>query len=150
MVAEYLPKRAIKISLNASDKRTVIAELVELLCDVYGLKNKDEILESVLEREEMMSTGVGYGVAIPHTKLGLVNSPKMVAGLSGKGIDFDSIDGEPAKIFFLLISPKNGSGEHVRILSELSRILNNPEAREKVLSAETDKDFLEIVKSYED
>ena len=150
MVAEYLPKRAIKINLNASDKHAVISELVDLLCDVYALKDKNEILNSILEREEMMSTGVGYGVAIPHAKIGSVSSPKMVSGLSRKGIDFDSIDGEPVKIFFLLISPKNGSGEHVRILSELSRILNNPEAREKVLSAETDKDFLETVKSYED
>lgn len=150
MIAEYLPKRGIKIFLNSTEKSAVIGELVELLCDVYGLKSKDDILKAILEREEMMSTGVGYGVAIPHAKTDVVSSPKMVAGLSKNGIDFDSIDGQPARIFFLLISPKNGSGEHVRILSELSRILNNPEAREKALSAQNDKEFLETIKFYED
>ena len=150
MIADYLPKRGIKIFLKSADKPSVIAELVDLLCDVYGLKNKADVLKAILEREEMMSTGVGYGIAIPHAKTDVVSSPKMVAGISKDGVNFDSIDGAPARIFFLLISPKNGSGEHVRILSELSRILNNPEARDKVLIAQNEKEFLETIKFYED
>ena len=150
MVTDYLPLRAVKIYLAAKDKPTAITEMVDLLCTVYNIKDKSEILAAILEREEMMSTGVGFGIAIPHAKIEDLSAIKMVAGLSEVPIDFDSIDGEPARIFFLMISPKNGSGEHVRILSELSRILNNREVRDEVLGATNPGEFIDIFKKYED
>jgi len=149
MITEKLPVRAVKIPLLSKDKASIIDELVQHLCDVYSLDSYDEILGSVLEREEMMSTGVGFGIAIPHAKNDKITAPKMVAGIAESGIYFDSIDHRPAKIFFLLVSPKNDSGEHVRILSELSRILNNPKARDEVAAAEDGQQLVDALHRFE-
>ncbi len=148
MLTNFLPKRAVKVNLSSTDKSSVIEELVELLCDVHGLHNCSEVLDVILEREKVMSTGIGHGIAIPHAKLDSVSSPKMVAGLAKDGIEFDSVDGKPASIFFLLLSPKNGSGDHIKILSELSRILNGPKVREELLLSETASDFLQVLKKH--
>ena len=149
MVINKLTAKAVKISLESTDKASVIIELVKHLCDTYSLNDSDSILDSVLEREEMMSTGVGYGIAIPHAKIDNLSSQKLVAGISTKGVNFDSIDRRPAKIFFLLISPKCDSGQHVQVLSKLSRILNNADVRESICSAENGDEFVSVLKRFE-
>ena len=150
MVTERLPAKAVKIPLESADKASVIAELVGHLCDTYSLANVDRILDLVLAREEMMSTGVGYGIAIPHAKIDDISSAKLVAGTSPVGVDFDSIDRRPARIFFLLVSPKNDSAEHVMILSKLSRILNNSAVREALLATGNGADFVATLKRFEE
>ena len=147
MVADFLPSRGVRLELDSRDKASVIKELVSLLCEVYGLDEK-KVLEAVLKREEMMSTGVGYGVAIPHAKIEGITTPKLVGGLVREGLDFDSIDGRPAKIFFLLVSPREGAGDHVNILSELSKILNKPEAREEILAAGDAGEFIAALRRF--
>lgn len=150
MIANYLPAGTIKLRLEATEKAAVIEELVGLLCDAYELHSKRTILAAVLEREEMMSTGIGYGVAVPHAKIEGFSSARIVAGLTEEGIDFAAIDGKPVRIFFLLVSPKNGSSEHVGILSRLSRILNKTEAREDLLSAKNEAEFLRVLDKFEE
>ena len=149
MLTDYLPAKAVSLNLVSTDKTSVILELIDLLCDVYGLTNKADIFAAILKREEMFSTGVGNGVAIPHAKMHGFATCKLVGGISSRGIEFDSIDDKPAKIFFLLVSPINGSGEHVKVLSELSRILNQAIAREELLSVETEKGFIDVLKKYQ-
>lgn len=149
MVTKFLSKRALKIPLDSLTKPAILKELVDLLCDVYDLNQKSEILDAILEREEVMSTGVGYGLAIPHAKVDFINTSKLVGGIAPVGIEYDSVDGKPAQIFFLLVSPRNGSGDHVRILSALSRILHSPEVREKVIQSTTPDEFIEILKKHE-
>ncbi len=150
MVTDFLSRRAIKIPLDSQSKASVLEELVDLLCNVYDLDMKGEILEAVLEREELMSTGVGYGIAIPHAKLDSINSSKLVGGITAGGIDFDSVDMKPAKIFFLLVSPRNGSGDHVRILSGLSRILHSPDVRVEVINSSTPEELIGVLKKYDE
>lgn len=135
--------------LTGTDKASVISELVRHLCDVYSLDSFGEILDGVLEREEMMSTGVGHGLAIPHAKIDGISSPKIVGGISPAGIEFEAIDERPARIFFLVVSPKCESCEHVKILSELSRIMNNPDVRDKVTSAEDGTAVIEVLRNHE-
>lgn len=150
MITDFLSKRAIKIPLESQTKPAVLKELVDLLCKVYELDKKGEIMEAVLEREELMSTGVGYGIAIPHAKLDFINTSKLVGGIAPSGIEFDSVDGKPAQIFFMLVSPRNGSGDHVRILSGLSRILHSQEVRDLVISSSTSEDLIEAIKKYDE
>ncbi|HDR90918.1 MAG TPA: PTS sugar transporter subunit IIA [candidate division Zixibacteria bacterium] len=150
MVTDFLSKRGIKIPLDAQTKPEVLVELVDLLCDIHELDSRSEIIDAVLEREELMSTGVGYGIAIPHAKLDFISSSKLVGGISATGIDFDSVDMKPAKIFFLLISPRNGSGDHVRILSGLSRILHSPEVREEVINSTSAEEIIAILKRHDE
>ncbi|MGC9315609.1 MAG: PTS sugar transporter subunit IIA [bacterium] len=150
MVTDFLSRRAIRIPLDSQSKAAVLEELVDLLCNVYDLDMKGEILEAVLEREELMSTGVGYGIAIPHAKLASINSSKLVGGIAASGIDFDSVDMQPAKIFFLLVSPRNGSGDHVRILSGLSRILHSPDVREEVINSSTPEELIGVLKKHDE
>ena len=145
----HFSKNWAKIPLESINKPAVIAELVDLLCRVYGLEYKGKILDAILEREEMMSTGVGYGIAIPHAKMDEISSPKLVGGIAPAGIDFGAVDGRPSTIFFLLVSPRNGSGDHVRILSGLSRILHDPEVREEALSANTQEEFIDVLKEHD-
>lgn len=150
MVTNFLTKRALKIPLDSSTKPEVLKELVDLLCKIHELKPRSEILNAILEREEVMSTGVGYGLAIPHAKLDFINSSKLVGGIAPAGIDFDSVDGKPAQIFFLLVSPRNGSGDHVRILSALSRILHSPEVRDEVIQSSTPDELIQTLKRNEE
>lgn len=150
MVTDFLSKRAIRIPLQSVTKPAILNELIDLLCDVYEIANKEAILTAILEREELMSTGVGYGIAIPHAKLDSISASKLVGGLVPSGIEYDSVDGQSAKIFFLLVSPRNGSGDHVRILSGLSRILHSKEVREQVLTAKNPEQLIAVLREYDE
>jgi len=149
MVVDFLLKRAIKIPLESTTKPGVLIELVDLLCDVYELDRKEEILTAILEREELMSTGVGYGIAIPHAKIDFITVSKLVGGVSPSGIDYDAVDGRLSQIFFLLVSPRNGSGDHVRILSSLSRTLHSQEVRDMVITAPSSEQLIRILREYD-
>jgi len=150
MISNYLNKNRIKVPLDSVNKNEVIGELTDLLCNSHGLHNRDEIYDAMVKRERDMSTGVGHGLAIPHAKIDSIEIPLMVAGISPGGIDFESVDGRPAYIFIMLLSPTDSTNEHVRILSELSMILNSQEARSEVLSSSNSREFLSVIKSHEE
>lgn len=114
-----------------------------------NLLDKDEYRACVLRREEEGSTGIGEGIAIPHAKTSAVKAPGLAAMLVKDGVDFDSLDGEPAKLFFLIAAPDTKDNVHLDVLSHLSMLLMNDDFRSELLNAGSAKDFLAVIDKYE-
>jgi len=140
---------AIKIPVEAKSKHSVIEELVALLEAAHDIDSGGLILKNVLEREAMMSTGIGNGVAIPHAKCSKVNDLVAACGVSESGVNFDSFDGEPAWLFILLVSPEEVRGPHVRALANISRLLKDAEVRADLRRAKDPDEFLRILSEAE-
>jgi mannitol/fructose-specific phosphotransferase system IIA component (Ntr-type) len=125
--ADFIEVKAVRADLRADGKEGVIQELVEALAEAGGVKGEDKagIVDAVMKREELGSTGIGRGVAVPHTKHPSVDRLIGTVGISRDGVDFNSLDGEKVLIFFLLVSPPDRPGDHLRALENISRQLRN-------------------------
>ena len=123
-ILDALLKEAILSDLKANDKKRVLEELVTPVARIADL-NHDYLVKVLMERERLGSTGIGEGIGIPHGKVKDLESLVLGFGLSKKGVDFDSMDGQPAHIFFLLLTPENSTGLHLKLLARISRILKN-------------------------
>lgn len=125
--ADFIQVPAIKADLSADDKEGVIRELVESLVGSGALKadDMDGIIKAIMKREELGSTGIGKGIAVPHTKHPSVSKLVGTVGVSSEGVDFNSLDGEKVQLFFLLISPPDRPGDHLRALENISRQLRD-------------------------
>lgn len=147
---DFLKEEAIQLNLQSQEKDSVLKELVELLCEVYQLKNLDEILEAVLQREKLSSTGLRQGLAIPHAKISGVSKVFLLLGLSRKGIDFQSMDQEPSRIFFLLISPKTAYEKHVQTLACITRLMKEESLRKALLNCSKSAEVFQLIQSIEE
>lgn len=125
--ADFISINAIRADLSADDKESVISELVQSLLDAgeVSAADKDDIIAAILKREELGSTGIGRGVAVPHTKHASVQKLVGTVGVSTDGVDFNSLDGEKVQLFFLLVSPPERPGDHLRALENISRQLRD-------------------------
>ena len=148
-LSELINENAIRLHLTARDKESCIKELVQLLEAAHGVNTKGEILSKVLQRESMMSTGIGNGVAIPHGKTRLLDHLVAACGVAPAGIEFDSMDGEPATLFILLVSPESLRGPHVKALANVSRLLKEESVRTALRQSETPQGFLGVLKEAE-
>ena len=141
---DMFSKTRVCFDLKATTKNEAIDELIELLEKDGKLTNKGEFKEAVLKREEEFSTGIGMGIAIPHGKSSAVIEASMVFGKSEKGIDYQSMDDEPAHLFFLIAVPNDSSDVHLRALSEISRKLMHSEVRNQLLKAESFEELISV------
>ncbi len=148
-LSELLTPQAITTRLQATGKREAIAELVQLLESAHGIHSQGEILDRVLRREAMMSTGIGNGVAIPHGKARLVDRLVAACGVSAQGIDFESADGEPATLFVLLVAPESGGALHVKVLANISRLLKEEPVRRSLRESSGPDAFFAALKAAE-
>lgn len=148
-ILEVLDKEAILVELKSDDKKGVLEELVTPAARIAGV-NHEEVMRVLLERERLGSTGIGGGIGIPHGKLKGLKSLVLGFGLSRKGVDFESMDGKPTHIFFLLVTPENSTGLHLKLLARISRILKNDLFKEKLLEAAGRDEILSIIKEEED
>lgn len=144
-ILDVLPREAILADLKAQDKKSVLEELVE---PVARLKkaNPEELVLVLMERERLGSTGIGSGIGIPHGKLKDLDELILGFGLSRKGVDFESMDGRPTHIFFLLMTPENSTGLHLKVLARISKILKNDTFRERLLTATSGDEIYRIIK----
>jgi len=148
-ILDVLPKEAILSDLKAVDKKGVLEELVVPVAKISGV-NHEDLVKVLMEREQLGSTGIGDGIGIPHGKVKDLDSLILGFGLSRKGVDFDSMDGLPAHIFFLLITPENSTGLHLKLLARISRILKNDLFKEKLLRAISPDEIYSIIKEEEE
>jgi PTS system nitrogen regulatory IIA component len=149
MLSELLNPQAVLSPLRARTKDDVIRELVEALEKAHGLHTDGDILSRVVRRESMMSTGIGNGVAIPHGKSRQVERLVAACGVSPEGVDFEAVDGEPASLFILLVSPENVRGPHVKALANISRLLKEESVRESLRTAGDAEAFLKVLRDSE-
>ncbi len=144
-IVDILSKDAVKVDLQARDKKGVIEEISELVVRSAGLTDKQGVVQVLMEREALGSTGIGLNVAIPHAKLQGVDSIIAALARSKEGIDFGSIDGQPVMLFFVLISGVNTAGIHLKALAKISRLLKNDETREALISCNCSVEMYEIL-----
>ncbi|MBN1622324.1 MAG: PTS sugar transporter subunit IIA [Endomicrobiales bacterium] len=144
-IMDFLCPEAITIDLKSQDKKTAITELAELLHSAKKVKNTAKIIEATLEREKLGSTGIGQGVAIPHGKTDVVSEQIGALGISQKGVDFNSLDGEPVYIIFLLIGPAEVAGQHLKALARISRLFKDKFFRQALRDAKTVKEVTKII-----
>ncbi len=146
-ISDFLCSKAVAVDLKATTKEEVISELVDLLISAGPIekRHKNKIVEVLLAREALGSTAIGQGIAIPHGKSDCVEKLVGSLGISKKGINFDSLDGEPAHIFFLLIAPIDSAGPHLKALARISRILKDKFFRETLKAAKDEKFILKLV-----
>jgi PTS system nitrogen regulatory IIA component len=144
-IMDFLNKKAVSVNIKSTDKEGVIRELVGLLSNATEVKNKEDLINSVLAREALGSTGIGQGIGIPHAKSQNVKELVAAFGLSKNGVDFDSLDGEPAHIFFLLLAPEESAGPHLKALARISRMLKDKYFRELLRKAKDENEVLHII-----
>ncbi|MHC1684777.1 MAG: fructose-specific PTS transporter subunit EIIC [Clostridiaceae bacterium] len=149
-ITELLKKDTIILDLNSSAKAEVIEELVSKLNDAGRLNDKEEYKKAILAREEQFSTGIGDGIAIPHAKTSAVKTPALAFGRSKNGVDYDSLDGAPAYIFFMIAASEGAHSDHIETLSRLSTLLMNEDFRKKLLEAKTEDEILSLIDSQEE
>jgi len=148
-ILDVLHKDAILTDLKALDKKGVLEELVTPVARIAGV-NHDYLVKVLMERERLGSTGIGEGVGIPHGKLKDLESLVLGFGLSRTGVDFESMDGRPTHIFFLLVTPENSTGLHLKLLARISRILKNEFFKQKLLNAADSDEIYTIIKEEEE
>ena len=135
-IVDYLTENDVLSRLNATTREGVIDEMVAHLKESGKIDDPEGLVNILLDREMLGSTGIGHGVAIPHGRLSGLNEILLVFGRSQNGVDFDAHDGEPVNLFFLLVAPEDSAGLHLKTLARISRIVKNPECRKALLGSE--------------
>lgn len=139
-----------KFDMEATDKKQAIQELAQLMWNHGYVEDLQGLVDATMEREAEYSTGIGMGVGIPHAKSAVVKQPVVAFGKSSKGIEFDSFDGEPVYLVFLIAVPEKSDKEHLNILSTLSRALMHEEVRDALMRATTPEEVIRAFQSKED
>lgn len=144
-LSEILNQDNIIPDLRAKDKRGVLEELVGVIVSHDPSLDKDSLVKVLLERERLGSTGIGDGIAIPHGKFLGLKHPVISFGRSLKGLDFDSMDGQPAFLFFLLVAPENSASIHLKALAKIAKILKNSSFRNVLMQAPTRQELYQTI-----
>ena len=148
-IVDLLKVESIDLKAKPQNKAAALEHLITLMERGGNIADKEEYKACVLRREEEGSTGIGEGIAIPHAKTSAVKAPGLAAMLVQDGVDFDSLDGEPAKLFFLIAAPDTEDNVHLDVLSHLSMLLMNDDFRSELLKAGSAKEFLSVIDKYE-
>ena len=145
-LVDLLSQDAISTDLKAQEKKTVLEELCGLLSSTRKLANPEDMVQVLMERESLGSTGIGQGVAIPHAKSAAVKDQVAALAISRRGIDFDALDGEPVYIIFLLVAPADAAGNHLKALAKISRLLKDKFFRQALRDAKSAEEILKIIR----
>jgi len=143
-LSDLLTPPRIRVPLHATDKEGVLRELVDLVVVGNGAQS-GEVLGAILERERQFPTGIGYGVAVPHGKTPALSGLVVVAGTTPAPVPYETIDGQPVRLFFLLAGPESAAGAHVKALSRISRLVRREQVRCRLLDARTPEEFYRAV-----
>lgn len=149
-ITEFLAPHAIKIGMQASEKEEALTELVDVLAQVKDIGDKKTIVRALIERENLGSTGIGQGIAIPHGRTDRVKELIAVLGISRQGINFEALDGELVYIFFLLVAPKETAGPHLKALAQISRLLRDSYFCELLRRCKTPEEAYELIRREEE
>lgn len=142
---ELIKESTIKLELESRDKDSVLDEMIKLLVDDNVVTNIKKFKKDILARESLSNTGIGFGIAIPHAKSKAVKEPRIAIGLTKKGVNYGSIDGQDVNMVFMIAVNEEQSDLHLRALANLSRKLMHEEFRESILNAKTKKEIIDIL-----
>ncbi|WP_347321377.1 fructose-specific PTS transporter subunit EIIC [Rossellomorea sp. RS05] len=148
-ITELLTKETIQLNISSDSKSGVIDELVKVLDKAGKLQDVQEFKKAILNREAQSTTGIGEGIAIPHAKTAAVKSPAIAFGKSVEGLDYESLDGTPAHLFFMIAATDGANQTHLEALSRLSSLLMDPEVRQALLSAQSEDEVITIINTHD-
>ena len=148
-ITELLTKHTIKLNLESSQKENVIEELVSVLDQAGKLNDKEGYKEAVINREKQSSTGIGEGIAIPHAKTASVKEPAIAFGRSKGGVDYESLDGQPSHLVFMIAATDGANNTHLEALSRLSTLLMREEIRKQLLEASSEDEIIDIINQHD-
>lgn len=141
-LVDILSAETIKVPLQHKNKYEIIEELVDTLKQAGKIEDRDKVLKAILDREAVMSTGVGDGVAIPHGKSDGATDIVAALGIAPEPVDFEAIDNKPVQLIWLLVGPPGKTGPHLKALSRISRLMHKKEFRERLLNARSPAEIL--------
>ena len=144
-LSKFCEESLVSFNINATTKEAVIEELVNLAATSNMVKDRDQLMADIKEREELVTTGVGYGVAFPHAKTKSVKGIVIAFGRSETGIEFDAMDHKPVNLFFLIAAPEDAIGAHLNVMARLSFLMKAVDNRQKLMEATSPGDVLALV-----
>lgn len=146
-LVDFLNRKAATVDLKSNDKEGIIKELIGLMGRAAGINSRDTsaLFKIIMDREVLGSTGIGQGIGIPHGKSPKIKKLVGAVGISKEGVNFDSLDGEPAYIFFLLLAPQDSAGPHLKALARISRLLKDKYFRDVLKNAKSEKELVSLI-----
>ena len=144
-ILDYLKEEWVIPQLQGTDKGSVLKELSSVLIKPCQVASAEELLQVLLDREKLGSTGIGEGIAIPHGRLKKLKRFFISFGRSVKGVDFDSIDGKPSQLFFLVMAPENSAVDNLKLLGRIVALLKDPSFKRRLMEAQSQKEIFEII-----
>ncbi|MEE9441548.1 MAG: PTS sugar transporter subunit IIA [candidate division Zixibacteria bacterium] len=148
-LSKFCDENLITFDLKSTDKNTVIEELVDLASASTLVKDRDQLLADIYHREQMVTTGIGYGVAFPHAKTKATKGIVIAYGRHNGGIDFKAMDKKPVHVFFLIAAPEDAIGAHLNVMARLSYIMKSEDNRQKLMNVNSPGELLAILDSVE-
>lgn len=148
-LSEIINENLIILDIKSDTKKEILSEMVELFLKAGYITDKDRYLNSIIEREKLGTTGIGKGIAIPHGKTEDVKKVSICFARSKKGVDFESLDGKPVHLIFMLAAPINSDGDYLKALAKLSRLLRYKEFKDKLVQVKNGTDIIDIIKEQE-
>ena len=144
-IMDYLNEEWVIPNLQGTDKPSILKELSSLLVKPCQVTSVEELLQVLLDREKLGSTGIGEGIAIPHGRLKKLKIFFISFGRSLKGVDFDSIDRKPSQLFFLVMAPENSAVDNLKLLSRIVTLLKEPSFKKRLMEAPSQKELFQII-----
>ena len=144
-LSKFSEENLIVFDLKAASKESVIEELVDLINVSNMVLDKNMLLKDIKDREELVTTGIGYGVAFPHAKTKSVKGIVIAFGRSNEGIDFEAIDHKPVNLFFIIAAPEDAIGAHLNVMSRLSYLMKSEENRQTLMTVTSPGEVLELI-----
>jgi len=149
-LSDYINETGINLDLLGNSKSEILVNLVQLLSQTVSINNCDAIVQTLEERENLKTTGIGSGVALPHCKSTQVDKIHIVLGLSREGKDFQALDNEPANFFFLLVAPEASGSEHLKASAKIVRLVRDEDVRRELLELKTSEEVMKYIEIKED
>jgi len=144
-ISDYITVNRVKADMQSTSKQDALVELAQLVTNGREPAVKDQLVRVLGERERLASTGIGEEIAIPHGKLNAVGTLVVGLGRSAQGVDFESVDGKPTRLFFVLVAPENSTGIHLKALARISRLCKEPAFCSRLLAAPTSDEMYHIL-----
>jgi nitrogen PTS system EIIA component len=144
-IVDLIKRDMVVPALQATDKRGILEELAGFMAEHHPRIDRTTLSKVLIEREQLASTAIGEGVAIPHGKLGSVGEIVACLGRAPSGVEFDSMDGQPTYLFFVLVAPESSTGAHLKALARISRVFKDPEFRRRLLAASDAESMYHVV-----
>jgi fructose-specific phosphotransferase system IIA component len=149
-ISSMMNEEMVNLSLESETKEKVIEEMAGAILQKKDIHDRDELIRAILDRENLESTGIGRGIAIPHARTNTIDEMVVVFGRSKIGVDFASLDGKPAQLFFLIVAPEREKSAYINVLARLSRLLRKDDFRKNLESASSAQKVIELIEKNEE